>query len=180
MEFWNLNPINPNGLNQLKSESNSVCPLAKFANYCKLASSQSNRHKYRLLQNQWPLGPNSLLASLYQPQFWSPPHLHQSRGRYTGLPQIPADTPQQLPSCRLGLIHWLHRVSLFRPATPLLLFNWRKDFQEYPLGCQHPLHPKRLNPQLHPPPLRCSQTPHFRARLPESHKPSEPRNSYSE
>ena len=33
MEFWNLNPINPNGLNQLKSESNSsvspsdVCQL---------------------------------------------------------------------------------------------------------------------------------------------------------
>ena len=106
--------------------------------------------------NQWPLGPNSLLASLYQPQFWSPPHPHQSRGRSTGLPQIPADTPQQLPSCRLGLIHWLHRVSLFRPVTPLLLFNWRKDFQEYPPGCQRALHPKRLNPQLHPPPLRCS------------------------
>ena len=35
---WNLNSV-------------PMCPLATFDNYCKLASSQSNRHKYRLLQN---------------------------------------------------------------------------------------------------------------------------------
>ena len=38
MELWNLNPI-------------PMCPLVTFVNYRKLASSQSNRHKYRLLQN---------------------------------------------------------------------------------------------------------------------------------
>ena len=40
LEFWNLNPINLINPNPIP-----VCPLATFRNYCKIASSQSNRHK---------------------------------------------------------------------------------------------------------------------------------------